>query len=129
MPSSRACRTHARAASSSTCEPWVSQLPYAISEILSPLLPRLRVSMGPTLCRPWARPTRGTVVSEPRDSRLRAARSVGVGQLRPQLDLGLGQSQPPKLDRAEHGVADGALGGTVLAPVETTPQLTAEPVD
>ena len=49
MPSSRACRTHARAASSSTWEPWVSQLPYAMAEIFRPLAPRLRISMLPTL--------------------------------------------------------------------------------
>src|SRR4051812_23480213 len=52
MPSSSARRTQARAASSSTWDPWVSQLPYAISETLRPLLPRLRVCMGPTLVAP-----------------------------------------------------------------------------
>src|SRR5262245_21784816 len=51
MPSSSACRTHAVAASSSTCDPWVSQLPYAISELLSPLPPRFRVFIGLNLGR------------------------------------------------------------------------------
>ena len=49
IPSSSACRTHAIAASSSTWDPWVNQLPYAIAEILSPLLPRLRISMPASL--------------------------------------------------------------------------------
>nr|WP_288123603.1 hypothetical protein [Rhodococcus sp. (in: high G+C Gram-positive bacteria)] len=40
MPASRAARTHWVAMSFSTCEPWVNQLPYVISEIFSPLFPR-----------------------------------------------------------------------------------------
>src|SRR3954453_21180881 len=40
MPTSRAARTQASAASSSTWPPWVSQLPYAISEMFRPERPR-----------------------------------------------------------------------------------------
>jgi hypothetical protein len=40
MPTSRAALTHASAASSSTWEPWVIQLPYAISLIIRPERPR-----------------------------------------------------------------------------------------
>ena len=56
MPSSRAWRTHARAASSSTCEPWVSQLPYEMALIFRPLAPRLRISMPATLAPGADRP-------------------------------------------------------------------------
>ncbi len=61
IPSSSACRTHAVAASSSTWDPWVNQLPYAISEIFSPLLPRLRVCIPTSLARraqPWSQGSR-----------------------------------------------------------------------
>src|SRR3954453_17967691 len=50
MPLSRAARTHARACSSSTWLPWVSQLPYEISVTSRPLRPRCRYSMPATLC-------------------------------------------------------------------------------
>src|SRR4051794_36235552 len=49
MPTSRAARTHASAASSSTWPPWVSQLPYAISEMFRPERPRRLNSTTPTL--------------------------------------------------------------------------------
>src|SRR5690348_1638336 len=45
MPASSAACTHFVATSFSTCEPCVSQLPYVISEILRPLLPRYRKFM------------------------------------------------------------------------------------
>ena len=40
IPASSAARTQAVACSFSTCEPWVSQLPYVMVEILKPELPR-----------------------------------------------------------------------------------------
>src|SRR6476469_2458628 len=49
MPASRAARTQAVAASSSTWPPWVSQLPYAISEMFRPERPRRLNSTSPTL--------------------------------------------------------------------------------
>src|SRR3954451_17285141 len=45
MPSSIAARTQAIAASFSTWEPWVIQLPYAISLTSRPLWPRCRCFM------------------------------------------------------------------------------------
>ena len=45
IPNSYAVLTHLIAASDSTCEPWVIQLPYEISEIYIPVLPRRRYSM------------------------------------------------------------------------------------
>src|SRR6476661_7360088 len=49
MPTSRAACTQASAASSSTWPPWVSQLPYAISEMFRPERPRRLNSTTPTL--------------------------------------------------------------------------------
>src|SRR6478609_5618565 len=40
IPASRAARTHCAATSFSTWEPWVSQLPYVMDEILRPERPR-----------------------------------------------------------------------------------------
>src|SRR5680860_482683 len=82
MPASSAERTHATAVSFSTCEPWVSQLPYVISEILRPELPRYLNSMDLTL-----RGLRGVLA--PGHHRLRQARAAD-------------------LERPEHPVADDA---------------------
>src|SRR6478672_13246743 len=51
IPASSAARTHWVATSFSTCEPWVSQLPKVISEILKPLWPRYLNSMGPNVAQ------------------------------------------------------------------------------
>src|SRR5215212_3673721 len=51
MPASRAARTQANAASSSTWPPWVSQLPYAISEMFRPERPRRLNSTSPNASR------------------------------------------------------------------------------
>src|SRR5690242_5961027 len=78
MPSSSARCTHASAASSSTCEPWVSQLPYEMAEIFRPLAPRLRVSMRSTLARGRAA---ATGASEPRADRAAGDRPEVVDRL------------------------------------------------
>jgi hypothetical protein len=49
IPALSAASTHCAAMSFSTCDPWVSQLPYVISETLSPDLPRYLNSMLFTL--------------------------------------------------------------------------------
>src|SRR5450830_942231 len=51
IPASSAARTHWVATSFSTCDPWVSQLPKVISEILKPLWPRYLNSMGPNVAQ------------------------------------------------------------------------------
>src|SRR3982751_4813951 len=56
MPASRAARTQANAASSSTWPPWVSQLPYAISLMFRPERPRRLNSTSRTLDRALGRP-------------------------------------------------------------------------
>src|SRR5260370_2725008 len=70
IPSSSAVATHARAASSSTCEPWVIQFPYAISLIFRPDRPRRRCSMRSTLC---AHRGAAALIAEPHAPRLTAS--------------------------------------------------------
>ena len=83
MPSSSARCTHASAASSSTCDPWVSQLPYEIAETFMP--PRFLNSMS-------------------RDSSQARMCPMPSGQQRPTADVSAsaspGRTTPPRSPRS-----------------------------
>src|SRR3954451_24620201 len=108
MPTSRAARTHAWAASSSTCPPWVSQLPYAISEMVRPERPsrlystRRDVSPGLVTCSS-GHPSR------PAPSVRGVGGRVVLSDVGADLDLRLRKAPAPDHGGAADAVPDGAL--------------------
>src|SRR3954463_6128589 len=123
MPTSRAARTHANAASSSTWPPWVSQLPYAISEMVRPERPRrLNSTNGDAMPR-----------AGPRRVRLRRGRSerasgaeggVLVSDVGAQGDVGLREAPA-----ADHRRAADAVPGQAAAVVALREALGNLPLD
>src|SRR3954469_5953877 len=96
IPTSRAARTLACAASSSTWLPCVSQLPYAISEMVRPERPsRLYSTHADRRRAPRARP-----------------RGLG-SELGAERHLGLGEAPAADHRRTAHAVPDRALGALV----------------
>src|SRR3954471_16064042 len=98
MPLSRAARTQACAASSSTWLPCVSQLPYAISEMVRPERPSRLYST----CADRSPPRRA------------ASPGSDVGA---HPDLGLREAPAPDHGRAAHAVPDRTLRALIGQPV------------
>src|SRR3954452_3272136 len=113
MPASRAARTQATAASSSTWPPWVSQLPYAISEMVRPERPsRLNSTRDDAMRAPSVPPGGGPV------SDVGAQRDVGLREA-PAPDHGGAADAVPGQAPADRVALRATLGDLALdAPAE-----------